>query len=556
MYRQAVLSRRASPPPQEGLSQHTKRTRFVRQDRKDTATRRHTTNRFKNVRPKPKEKKPYVWTPNLDYFAKRVYRELGARSVDILFDEYKKYIEHVVEENKGSMPPDQHLYLALFCRAASFQYIDVMRELNEKLKHRVGQKKQYDTWKAFTPFHTVLYPDPEVGYNIDRMIEAIDIIRECPAEFSPLTKNARGENAVDALWVNKDLGEADAIRIYMKIVEMSPSVAKNTFISLANKVTDNPPEDIRITTLHCLLSAPEEILKATAMHSLVLKPNLSPSEPNMDARNMISLLVSVMDEPPSDKLLDSFFESRTVMRNSLRRTWAKTIFDHLVVIEKESDEDVDKNAVAILLGQLAQHESVQHNAIVLMEEIVERGTTVSVSQVVRFLTQSNLKPPNLIRVLTTTAERIGSRAKFMVQDWVEGRQVQVKEVKNYGEIAYNLVSARKTTSNTDEEVKEFVDGYKQAFEDISFGEIAYNIVFGICELFSPEARSTTIRGLKQLMDEKKIVGVESALDEIDPDDLALDCPEAVSILKEIRKQLGLRFQFRASAPEFVPPSSS
>ena len=356
---------------------------------------------------------------------------------------------------------------------------------------------------------------------------------------------------MDALWKNKDLGEVDANRIYMKMVQMTPTVAKNTFISLANKVTENPSIDIRLTALHCLLSAPNEVLEATAKRALVLKPNRSPSEPNVDARNMISLLVSVMDDPPSDKSLDSFFDTKNALRSVLRRTWAKTIFAHLVRIERETDNDVDKNAVAILLGQLAQHESVRHSAIVLMEEIVKSGTSVSVSQVVRFLTQSNLNPPNLVRVLTTTAEKIGSRAKFMVQDWVEGKKVQVKDVKDYGEIAYNLVSVRKTTSGTDEEVEEFVYGYNKAFEDISFGEIAYNIVFGVCELSSPYARSTVISGLKQLMDEKKIIGVESAMDEIDPDELALDCPQAVPILKDIRKQLGLRFQFRASAPAFV-----
>ena len=102
---------------------------------------------------------PKVWTPNLDYLAKRLYREFGAMDTDELCKQFKKQVMEQVDMNRGAMPPDQHLYLALFCRAASFQFIDVMVGLRTKLKHRIGQKKQYDTWKAFTPFHTVTYPD-------------------------------------------------------------------------------------------------------------------------------------------------------------------------------------------------------------------------------------------------------------------------------------------------------------------------------------------------------------------------------------------------------------
>ena len=191
MYRQAVLSRRA--PPSKPPPPPPPTTSVVRVCPK-------TKDRFQSLRPKPKiekTKKPFEWTPNLDYFAKHVYRDMGAQPVDILFAEFKKHIEDAVEKNEGKMPPDQHLYLALFCRAASFQYIEVMRDLVTRLKHRMGQKKQYDTWKAFTPFHTVLYPDPSAGYDIGRMLEAIGIIQECSVGFSPLTKT----QGMKTLWM-------------------------------------------------------------------------------------------------------------------------------------------------------------------------------------------------------------------------------------------------------------------------------------------------------------------------------------------------------------------
>lgn len=495
---------------------------------------------------------PKVWTPNLDYLAKRLYREFGAMDTDELCKQFKKQVMEQVDMNRGAMPPDQHLYLALFCRAASFQFIDVMVGLRTKLKHRIGQKKQYDTWKAFTPFHTVTYPDASVGYNIDKMVEAIDVIKDSPVNFSPLTLNARGENAVAALWANKELKGDNVNTLYMRMIHMTPSIAKSTFISIANKVSEEPTYTIKVNAFHCLLSAPDEVLEATAARSLVIRPNRSVLEPNVDARNMISLLASIIDDPPRDTSLQPFFDDRDLVYKGLKRTWTKTVFRHLQRLEQDTDDDVDKNAIAILLGQLATHETIRHTVIKYIEEIMARKTAVAVSQVVRFLTQSRLMPPNLVNALSATSKNLGSRANFMVKDWLEGAKVKVEEEMDYGDMAYQMVSARKGCTGTDEEVDDFAYSYERVFKHIAFGEIAPNIVFGICEVASTGARATVIKGIKQLMDTKKISGVEAAMDDIIPDDLVPDCPDAVTTIREMRKQLGLRFQLRATASEFIP----
>ena len=346
---------------------------------------------------------PKVWTPNLDYLAKRLYREFGVLAPDDLFTQFKKQVEEQVDMHEGKMPPDQHLYLALFCRAASFQFIDVMRGLGSKLRHRLGQRKQYDTWKAFTPFHTVLYPDPTVGYNVDKMVEAIDVIKECAVDFSPLTLNARGEDAVAALWANKDLKGDDAKTIYMHMVHMTPSIAKNTFVSIANKVTEDPPSLIKVAAFHCLLSAPDEVLEAAASRALVIKPNRSTLEPNLDARHMVSLLASVMDDPPKDKSLQPFFDEQTLVYKEIRRSWTKQFFGHLKCLEREADNDVDRNAIAILMGQLATHETIRPSIIKYFEEVIARRTVVAVAMTVRFLTQSGLRPPNMVSVLSAVS---------------------------------------------------------------------------------------------------------------------------------------------------------